>query len=338
MEFFCPGEPKRTVSVKASPRGDEYTVRGDGVDDDKLFSAYRMVLKEGLDTFLLTDNREFESDAFEVVNEEPLGVAEWRFHARGMSPDEAFRIERSSKSQISISIRRAENWMRRAALQARNANDTSISRIYSDLILNLANRQVSEKWSSLASKEQLINRLKKISFENQKLIRFGLSSELTDTKTFMQLLSSNDEVVTIAAPILEPYLDGVDAKISALSGMVYRLETIEDAINQFYKNKRIRINALEGISLEGSNSVSLSPDMLSSGEKHLLLIMCNVLVGTSGRSLFLIDEPELSLNVKWQRKLIDTLLDLSAGADVQFIMATHSIELLSKHKHCVQRL
>jgi len=297
-----------------------------------------MVLKEGLDTFLLTDNREFESDAFEVVNEEPLGVAEWRFHARGMSPDEAFRIERSSKSQISISIRRAENWMRRAALQARNANDTSISRIYSDLILNLANRQVSEKWSSLASKEQLINRLKKISFENQKLIRFGLSSELTDTKTFMQLLSSNDEVVTIAAPILEPYLDGVDAKISALSGMVYRLETIEDAINQFYKNKRIRINALEGISLEGSNSVSLSPDMLSSGEKHLLLIMCNVLVGTSGRSLFLIDEPELSLNVKWQRKLIDTLLDLSAGADVQFIMATHSIELLSKHKHCVQRL
>ena len=55
-------------------------------------------------------------------------------------------------------------------------------------------------------------------------------------------------------------------------------------------------------------------------------------------SIFIIDEPEISLNVKWQRKLGDTLLKFAKGRNVQFILASHSIELLSGHGKNVFKL
>ena len=45
--------------------------------------------------------------------------------------------------------------------------------------------------------------------------------------------------------------------------------------------------------------------------------------GTS--HLFIADEPELSLHIEWQRKILNALLDLNANA--QIIVATHSPEI-----------
>ncbi len=47
---------------------------------------------------------------------------------------------------------------------------------------------------------------------------------------------------------------------------------------------------------------------------------------------------EISLNIKWQRKLVDSLLSLAEDSDVQFVMATHLVELLTRHKESVVRL
>ena len=52
----------------------------------------------------------------------------------------------------------------------------------------------------------------------------------------------------------------------------------------------------------------------------------------------MIDEPEISLNVKWQRELIQSLLEITEGANVQFIFASHSIELISQHLNRVVKL
>jgi len=71
---------------------------------------------------------------------------------------------------------------------------------------------------------------------------------------------------------------------------------------------------------------------LSSGEQQLLLLFCNTLVSRARPSIFIIDEPEISLNVKWQRKLVQNLLDVSQGGNTQFIFASHSIELLTQHR------
>ena len=66
--------------------------------------------------------------------------------------------------------------------------------------------------------------------------------------------------------------------------------------------------------------------------------MCNTLAARDQASILIIDEPEISLNVKWQRGLVQALLDCIRGSNVQMIFATHSIELLARHKQHVVKL
>lgn len=61
---------------------------------------------------------------------------------------------------------------------------------------------------------------------------------------------------------------------------------------------------------------------LSSGERHLLTFLTLVLFQGRRRNFVIIDEPEISLNIKWQRELMDLLHDLAP--DTQIIVASHS--------------
>jgi predicted ATP-dependent endonuclease of OLD family len=62
------------------------------------------------------------------------------------------------------------------------------------------------------------------------------------------------------------------------------------------------------------------------------------LVARENSRLFIIDEPEISLNVKWQRQLLDVLLACTSGTSLQFLVATHSIEMVASHRESVARL
>lgn len=68
-------------------------------------------------------------------------------------------------------------------------------------------------------------------------------------------------------------------------------------------------------------------DRLSSGEKHILYIL--VSVANAGSGLVLIDEPELSMHINWQRKLLGAVASINPNAQV--IMATHSPEIVSSN-------
>ena len=58
------------------------------------------------------------------------------------------------------------------------------------------------------------------------------------------------------------------------------------------------------------------------GEKQILLIMLRVFLLEGKESYVLLDEPENSLDISWQYKLIDTLTKLNPNA--QFFITTHS--------------
>jgi ABC-type glutathione transport system ATPase component len=93
-----------------------------------------------------------------------------------------------------------------------------------------------------------------------------------------------------------------------------------------------------GLQIQLESGETLGPEQLSSGECHIILLLTNALLARDGSKLFLIDEPELSLNVKWQRQVIRSLLACTEGSGVQFVIATHSIELLSGYRDNVERL
>lgn len=70
----------------------------------------------------------------------------------------------------------------------------------------------------------------------------------------------------------------------------------------------------------------LTPYQLSSGEKQVLLILLTVLIQDNQHAILLMDEPEISLHVEWQNRLLDDLRKLNNH--VQIITATHSPGLI----------
>ncbi len=67
---------------------------------------------------------------------------------------------------------------------------------------------------------------------------------------------------------------------------------------------------------------TLMPYQLSSGEKQILAILLTVLVEDNQSYVLFMDEPEVSLHIEWQKRLIDLCLELNPN--VQIILTTHS--------------
>lgn len=109
---------------------------------------------------------------------------------------------------------------------------------------------------------------------------------------------------------------------------------VKDRINGFCE----LVNSLfsdtgKHISIEGNRFIInaggtlLSTDNLSSGEKQILLLLLRVFLLEEKESVILIDEPENSLDISWQYKLVDILAGLNPKA--QFFITTHSPSIFS---------
>lgn len=70
------------------------------------------------------------------------------------------------------------------------------------------------------------------------------------------------------------------------------------------------------------NEKELDVNELSSGERHILTFLTLVLFHGQDRDFLIIDEPEISLNLTWQRELLGLFNDLVP--DTQIIVASHS--------------
>jgi predicted ATPase len=95
-----------------------------------------------------------------------------------------------------------------------------------------------------------------------------------------------------------------------------------DIVDSLFVNtgKKVDRDNNELIFISGNDK--LTPYQLSSGEKQILVILLTVLVQDNKPSILFMDEPEISLHLDWQRKLIQYIKELNPN--VQIILATHS--------------
>ena len=75
---------------------------------------------------------------------------------------------------------------------------------------------------------------------------------------------------------------------------------------------------------------------LSSGERHILTFLALVLFQGRQRNFLIIDEPEISLNIKWQRELMGLLNNLAPNT--QIIVASHSPALAKRNPSYLSEL
>ena len=79
------------------------------------------------------------------------------------------------------------------------------------------------------------------------------------------------------------------------------------------------------IMVETDDQKNIGLTSLSSGEKHVLWIFIEALLAED--NTLLIDEPEMSLHVDWEKSLVPDIQQLNPN--VQLILATHSVEIMA---------
>lgn len=106
--------------------------------------------------------------------------------------------------------------------------------------------------------------------------------------------------------------------------MLNAINSLTGAFNYFLINdKELVVKSDEVFVKVGSDNHSISE--LSSGERHMLTFLSLVLFEGGHRNFLIIDEPEISLNMLWQREILNIFAKIIP--DTQIIVASHSPSL-----------
>lgn len=104
-----------------------------------------------------------------------------------------------------------------------------------------------------------------------------------------------------------------------------RIAKLFEIIDGFFATtgKQVSINSKNKMVFTcGNGNEEIDPEQLSSGEKQLLLILLKVFLKENKPFFLLMDEPEMSLHMEWQKELIGSILELNENC--QIILSTHS--------------
>jgi energy-coupling factor transporter ATP-binding protein EcfA2 len=299
---------------------------------------YQKLSELQLNVFFIGDNRIIESDVFEEDDNVLKADSE------EVETDTLFQALRkempNTDRDISLkrTIARFEKWMQQQAISATQSGIASVNSIYEDIAEQMLNSDETTKEELPYSNDELVKELHYLDNQSQAFSDFGLITP-PHTQKLINTLNQN-AMPSITWQILKPYVDGITAQLDSLQNFKDLLTTFVENINQqFFHDKKIQLHVQEGLKIIATDSSqALDPKKLSSGEKQLLLLFCNTLMARDKATIFMIDEPEISLNIKWQRQLIRTLLHLTKNSQVQFLFATHSIELLTQYRQHVVKL
>lgn len=96
-----------------------------------------------------------------------------------------------------------------------------------------------------------------------------------------------------------------------------------DTVNDLFAGTNKRLDAEESkltFMAEGDRKITIK--QLSSGEKQMLIILLTALLERTSPFILLMDEPEISLHLEWQKRLIEIIQKFNP--ECQIIMTTHS--------------
>lgn len=143
-----------------------------------------------------------------------------------------------------------------------------------------------------------------------------------------------------AKGILSVYDKALSDRALAQAKAFASVRTYVDSVNRFLEGKSLQFEAGAGrrpeftVVLPDGRSARLS--VLSSGERHVSTLLFAATHMASSDSIVLLDEPELSLHVDWQRIILNELM--KQVGDRQIIACTHSPEIGADHRRVLKQL
>lgn len=227
---------------------------------------------------------------------------------------------------------------------------------------NFPREAVDDAWFDSVFAEQIRHRWQSYNSEASARIRFAQQQGIAEILSVLfgaksePESSSNDHRTRITEPeaysLIRGFLEAQNLRVNfsaksfsdryrsgpEMRAVVRKIQAVTDQVNDALRpqehlnrliaelysgDKHLAADPRQLAVLVGRRSIPL--ESLSSGEKQLLHILVETLAG--GAEAVIIDEPELSMHVDWQRRLVRSMQ--TVNPECQLIIATHSPEIMA---------
>ena len=183
-------------------------------------------------------------------------------------------------------------------------------------------RRLFDQKDGISEKEfkQRFDQVKKI---QKALSEFGLLDIEEDSHPTYKSENAN---------ALSVYINDIERKMAVYTEILDKLKVFTNILNERrFTFKRIHISAKDGFKFATDKGQFLELADLSSGEQQEVVMLYELLFKVQPGTLVLVDEPELSLHVVWQKEFLDDLFQILKLQDITIIIATHSPQIINNH-------
>ncbi|MBB1253826.1 ATP-binding protein [Streptomyces sp. OF3] len=167
--------------------------------------------------------------------------------------------------------------------------------------------------------------------------RYDAQNELRRQLGDISLVDERSSVIEIPErmegwqrAVLWTYLRDTEAKLATFQDTLDRVSRLREIVNSRFLFKHLEIDRERGFRLVSDDGQELELASLSSGEQHELVLVYDLLFNVPRGALVLIDEPEISLHVSWQKGFISDLRKIASLVRFRTIVATHSPQIAGK--------
>ena len=157
----------------------------------------------------------------------------------------------------------------------------------------------------------------------RKILGFNLfesSTEISKYPSFRPKLNDYEKAVN-STQLVEDW----DKLSRPFQHLTTRNKIFQSIISHYIPEKYIIFSEKYGISFfDTKTNEPYSYQNLSSGEQHAVILFFNLLFKVENNSLILIDEPEISWHISWQRQFIECLKRAIKEIPMEILISTHS--------------
>jgi predicted ATP-dependent endonuclease of OLD family len=249
------------------------------------------------------------------------------------------REDGGQKNAIDRRLYRLQNQLVRKISQMSTARDGQIKEFQQTVLLSLLNKPDFSKHKIdsvedhvINQEQQLINALNELQVPESKYKRSLAQFSRNAIPSYEKYhkgdpLSIDDLYYALNLSRIDEVVDNWIDLQSELNSIMMEKNRLLEVINELFNRKSAYITESNELFFESRSGKTLSIYDLSSGEKQLLIMIVETMLQNREPHTFIADEPEISLHVDWQEKLVSSIKKLNPSA--QIIFATHSPDVVA---------
>jgi predicted ATP-dependent endonuclease of OLD family len=203
---------------------------------------------------------------------------------------------------------------------------------------NLASQERDQTFMNILmegilNNDRIVSNTIKEDFENlrksqEHLAEFGLyklEKDITSRYSINDIDTKPDARIA-----LDLYIKHTREKLDLYKTLDNKMKRFQRIISDLFTEKKICFSREKGFwFIDTQTHIEISPDKLSSGEQHIVILFFKFLFEVPENALVLIDEPEISLHVSWQRKFVVILSDIVKVNPMDIIISTHAPAIIA---------